>query len=118
MSENLDLVRSIYAEWERGDFRSVEWADPEIEFVVTGGPADGNWTGLAGMTEGFRHFLDAWEGLQLETGEYREVDDERILVVVRLSARGKRSGLELAQIPGRPGAGLFHVRCGKVTRYV
>ena len=47
MSENLDLVRSICAAWERGNYSSVEWAHPEIEFVLADLPASGSSTGMA-----------------------------------------------------------------------
>ena len=97
-SANLDLVRSIFAAWERGDFSSAEWAHPEIEFVIADGPVPGSWTGLAGMAEGWRGFLSAWEEFRVEAEEYRELDDERVLVLAHFSARGKTSGLEVGQI--------------------
>ena len=111
MSENLDLVRSIYADWERGDFTAAEWADPDIEFV-TSGPSPGTWAGLAGMADAWRDWLSAWEDWRVEADEYRELDDERVLVFIRQSGRGKTSGVEIEQMR----ANLFHIRGGKVTR--
>src|SRR5438552_10386130 len=63
-SKNLDLVPSIYAAWERGDFTSVEWAHPEIELVAADGAAPGSGVGLAAMAEGMRDFLSAWANLR------------------------------------------------------
>jgi hypothetical protein len=108
-------VRSIYAEWERGEFGSVEWADPEIEWVMTGGPAPGSSTGLAGMAEGWRNFLSAWGWYRVEVDEYRELDDRRVLVLIRCSASGKASGLEIGQVRTES-ATVFHIRDGKVVK--
>jgi ketosteroid isomerase-like protein len=116
-SANLDLVRSIYAAWERGDFSSGEWAHPEIEFVMADGPDPGNWTGVAGMAEGYHGVLGAWEDARIEPEDYRELDDERVLVLDHGSARGKTSGLEIGRIWSR-GATLFQFRGGKVVKLV
>jgi ketosteroid isomerase-like protein len=116
-SANLDLVRSIYAAHERGDYSSVEWAHSDIEYVVADGPSPGTVRGLAAMAERFREYLDAWEDFRSEAEEYRELDDERVLVLLRLGGRGKTSGLEAARM-GAAGASLFHIRNGKVAREV
>jgi ketosteroid isomerase-like protein len=116
-SANLDLVQSIRAAWERGDFSSAEWAHPEIEYLIAGGPSPGKWMGLAGMAEGFRSITGAWEGFHVEAEEFREPDGQRVLVLIHASGRGKASGVSLGQMRSK-GAELFHVRGGKVTRLV
>lgn len=113
-SANVELVRSILAAWERGDWSSAEWAHPEIEYVVADGPSPGSWIGLLGMAEGAREVLSAWEDFRFEAGEYRELDDERVLAIVRASGRGKTSGLDVGQTTAR-GAELFHVRDGRFS---
>ena len=115
MSENLDLVRSIYADWERGDYSSVEWAHPEIDYVFADGPAPGRWTGKAAAGDVWRDFLTAWEDYRPEVDEYRELDDRRVLVLVQHRGRGKASGLNTEGMK-TPGANVFELRGGKVTR--
>ena len=115
--ENVEIVRSIYAAWEHGDWSPIEWADPQIQWVSADGPAPGTWTGLEGMAEGWRAWLSAWGDFRVEVDEYRELDEERVLALVEASGRGKASGLELGQMRTK-GAAVFHVREGKVTRFV
>ena len=117
MSENLDLVRSIYADWERGDFRSGEWPHPAIEFAMADGPDPGSWTGVAAMARAWFGILGAWEDFRVEAEQYRELDDERVLVFDLRTGRGKTSGMDVGHI-GTNGAALFHVHGGKVTRLV
>jgi ketosteroid isomerase-like protein len=98
------------------NFSSAEWAHPDIEVVIADGPAPGRWIGQAGMAEGARGIFDAWEGYRVGADEYRELDGERVLVLVHQGGRGKTSGLEIGRVRAK-GASLFHVRDGKVGRY-
>ena len=112
---NLDLVRSIYADWERGDFSSADWADSDIEFVYADGPEPGRWLGVEEMARRYGDWLRGWRDFRAEPEEYFVLDDSRILVFVRNSARGRTSGLELNT---RSVANFFEVRGGKVVRIV
>jgi ketosteroid isomerase-like protein len=116
-SANVALVRSIFAAWERGDFSSADWADTDIEYVHLDGPSPGSWTGLTGMAEAWRDWMSVWRDWRVEADEYRELDSERVLVLIRRGGHGKRSGLEVAQLRSQ-GAALFHVRAASVTRLV
>lgn len=114
-SANLDLVRSIYSDWERGDFSRADWADPQIECISIDGPDPGRVTGRAAMVDETDSFMGAWERFRLEAEDYRELDDERVLVLHLRRGRGKLSGFEIEDLAAR-GARLFHVRGGKVAR--
>jgi hypothetical protein len=116
VSEKLNLVRSIYANWERGDWSVSTWADPDIEFVIADGPDPASCNGLLAMAAAWREFLAAWSGYSIAADEYRELDDERVFVLLHAGGEGKASGLV---IPGEvAGANLFHVRGGLVKRLV
>ena len=108
-SSNVDIARSLHAAWERGDWSSVEWADPEIEFVLADGPDPSSWGGLSAIADAWNDFLGAWKDYRTEPQEYREIDRERVYVLVHVSGRGKTSGLEMR----KRAANVFTFRSGK-----
>ncbi len=115
MSANVDLVRSIYAEWERGDYLSAEWAHPDIKWVRADGPEPGSWSGVAEMIGQWRVFLTTWEDWQTHApAEYRELDHERVLVLDHPGGRGRTSGIEMED----DGATIFRIRAGRVAEIV
>jgi ketosteroid isomerase-like protein len=116
-SANVELVRSIYARWERGDFSSTDWAHPDIEYVTADGPSPSTVAGVAGMADATRDWMTVWQDWRVEGDEYRELDGARVLVLVRYSGRGRTSGMEIANVR-TTGATLFRISGDKVTRLV
>jgi ketosteroid isomerase-like protein len=114
---NLDLVRAIYADWEHGNFSSTAWAHPDIEFVMSDGPAPGSWKGASAMAHTWRDWLRAWRDVRMTPESHRALDTERVLTIVTASGLGKASGLELDEM-ATTGATVLHVVNGKVTRFV
>jgi ketosteroid isomerase-like protein len=113
----LDLVRSIYADWERGDFSRADWADAEIEYMAADGPEPGTWEGLAGIAKVNRDWLNAWAEIRIVAEEFRELDNERVFVLSRGSGLGKTSGLDIADL-STEAAQLFHIQDGRIMRLV
>jgi ketosteroid isomerase-like protein len=114
---NVELVRSIYAAWGRGDFSSTAWADPAIEFVLPDGVSPGSWTGVSEMSRAWRDVLGAWREFRAELEACIDLDDERVLVLTDNSGSGRSSGVDVARVRTK-GANVFHLRRGKVTRLV
>jgi ketosteroid isomerase-like protein len=116
MSANLDLVRSIYADWERGDWGQSDWIDPQMELVVADGPDRQNLTGHEQIRSRWREFLGTWSGYTVVADEFRELSVGRILVLVHATGQGRTSGVGLSH--GDQGANVFDVADGRVTRLV
>lgn len=114
-SANVEIVRAVTAPWKHGDFTAFDWAHPEIEFVIADGPSPGDWSGLAGLGEGWRDFVSAWADFRVEGLEYRELAEDQVLVFMRRSMRGKTSDIALEDSHT---AALFRIGDTKITRLV
>jgi len=110
-SVNVEIVRSISAAWERGEYDRVDWATPDVEFEIADGPEPGRWSGKQELAPSLIDFRSAWAEYRSEAQEFRELDDERVLVLTYVTGRGRYSGVVLDERR----ANVFRVRDGKVS---
>jgi hypothetical protein len=115
VSENVDLVRSIYADWERGDWSRAAWADPRIEFVIADGPEPTRSTGIAAMAAIWSNRQDVYDEIHVVAEEFRELDDGRVVVLVRNSGRANKSGIAMEQLGDTRAAAVFEIDRARVT---
>jgi ketosteroid isomerase-like protein len=110
--ENVELVRSLQDDWNRGD-RTVD-ADrihPDLEFLPRRAATEGVYRGLAGLERFFADTLEVFEKFELQH-EYADLG-ERVLGWGHIHVRARGSGIETDIESG----GVFEFRDGKVVRW-
>jgi ketosteroid isomerase-like protein len=111
---NVDLIRPIYEEWGRGNWRPrFDVYHPNMEW----GWSD-EFPGLAGVYEDHEDpnprlaaWLSGWEHWRAEADEFLEFGDH-VVVLATYHGRGRGSGVDISQ----EGAHVWEVRDGKIVR--
>jgi len=113
---NIDIVKLLYEQWSQGDYDNRDPFAEDLDFEMSG------WVmlqskpikarGVDGMASVWREVLQGWD--QFRTGPIEELIEtgDQIVVLSRLVARGKHSGIEV----NAPRAALFTFREGRITR--
>jgi ketosteroid isomerase-like protein len=113
--ENVEVVRGIYADWERGNF---EAALPVLDHWVTFETfmPDSNETvvvhGLAHLGSFMRDWFKQWRDYRVTGEEFRAVGTHQVFVAGRQAGTGRQSGVEVDS----PGFTVWTFRDGKVVR--
>jgi ketosteroid isomerase-like protein len=115
--ENVDLIRALLARWEGGDYDTVAMFDPQVEFARTGGGSDvlgytAKSHGIAGLWTAVVAWAEEWSDHRVKAERFIEVG-ERVLVLVRQSAVGKRSGVPMDNLD----AWVFSIDDGRIVRW-
>lgn len=112
MSEDTaDVIRSLFAALEQDDFATaLELFDPEVEWS----PTEGRYRGVEGVGAAFIEWMEPWDEHHIELEEVIETADDRVLVTIRLTGRGGRSGMEIDQRFFQ----LYSSADGRITRMV
>jgi ketosteroid isomerase-like protein len=111
--ENVEIVRSLYEGWLRGEI-GLDKLDPEISMMESETlPGAASAYGIEAVERYMRSFAKHWERIRFEPQEYIDAGN-RVVVVARLIAQGKKSGVEVT----RTWAYVWTLRGRKALRMV
>ena len=111
--ENVEVVRAMWAAYARGDFEaSLEAYTEDTVWDDTRYRPDGavhlGRDALVGLVRSWR---GAWENYEVEAEQLLDAGDDRVVVLLRETGRGKRGGVELTNRWGQ----VTTVRDGKIA---
>jgi uncharacterized protein len=112
--ENVEVARKILDAVNRRDAEAMlPYADPEIDLQspIIGGVEGNTYHGHQGVRDWIAETDAAFEELRFEPEEFRDLGDD-VLIIGRLHARGRESGVEIDS----PSAWLGTFRDGKGVR--
>jgi ketosteroid isomerase-like protein len=111
---NADIVRRGFAILERAGVEAiVDVFDPDFEAVIPPelSAEPDTYRGADGLRRYFAGFEDSLEGVQFVPEDYAEVGD-KVIVTVRLRARGVGSGIPVEQTVVQ----VWSIRDGRALR--
>ena len=112
--ENVEIVRPAYEAWNGGDLdAALRDTHPGVEFVQdTRIPGAVNLTGRSEVRTWLDSFHETWESFRIAP-ERIEAVGSRVLVVARISAKGRMSEAEVEQRVGH----VLTLEDGQITRW-
>jgi ketosteroid isomerase-like protein len=94
--ENVDLIRSIYDGWVRGEM-GLDKFDPDISMVESQEiPGAASVRGLDAVRRYIESFARYWDDIRFEAHDYIDCGDQ-VVVTARLVGRGKTSGVDVTR---------------------
>ena len=92
--ENVKIVQSAFAEFDRGNFWVPEVFDPSVRIVWLEalGPIPAQSVGLEQLGSILKAWFESWERVTLSAERFIDVGDQ-VVVIAAWRARGKASGV-------------------------
>jgi ketosteroid isomerase-like protein len=113
--ENVEICRRVHDAFgtRRDTEAGLKYIDPRVELrsAIVGGAEGNTYNGHDGVRRWMAESDATWADLRLEPEQFRDLGD-RVLMIGRLYARGRESGIEVET----PIAWLSTLRDGKIVR--